>query len=187
MNQVLNNPSVYGGGSGGGSEPDTAEVVLSEPQRKAAVNAIVNKHAAGVAAKAADQETDSTNATLGIAGLLSSKGGGGSNPVLDAVLLKLLDNLNADSEKKRLAEEAEKDQQNRLRLAQVDNIKQMHERQLLTQRVCDHRKEDGRGTRLGGQRLSNGHTAFMCNLCYKTWDETDVPGHLLPRSEFIGG
>src|SRR5579859_7460158 len=173
MNQVLNNPSVYGGGSGGGSEPDTAEVVLSEPQRKAAVNAIVNKHAAGVAAKAADQETDSTNATLGIAGLLSSKGGGGSNPVLDAVLLKLLDNLNADSEKKRLA--------------QVDNIKQMHERQLLTQRVCDHRKEDGRGTRLGGQRLSNGHTAFMCNLCYKTWDETDVPGHLLPRSEFIGG
>jgi hypothetical protein len=102
---------------------------------------------------------------------------------LQDMLLKLLSNKLAEeeNEKKMKVEEAQK-----LLIARTQDFKRAQEIKVWTQENCDHRKEDGR-SRLGGQRLSNGDTLYICQLCFKTWNQVNMPRNLQIDPNWIGG
>lgn len=163
---------------------------VTEAQRRAATNVLANKHLDKATAEQEEVTRNASSTKQATVALLGNALSGGTtgdtNPLLQQVLLKLLDNLNRESEEKEAKNLEARDQQNRLRAAQVSNIKQEKARRENTQRACSHLKENGK-TRIGGQKLSNGHVALFCSFCYKEFDETTIPPHLLPNGEHIGG
>lgn len=93
----------------------------------------------------------------------------------------LLDEL-SQRRKKRQQDE---DELRRLLQARTEGFKAEQERRELGQAICNHRKENQRPN-IGGQRLSNGHTAFVCGTCFKVWMD-NLPPNLQVSLEHIGG
>lgn len=93
----------------------------------------------------------------------------------------LLDEL-AERRKKRKQEE---DDLKRLLEARTVAFKEETENKKRTQAACNHRKEDMRPN-IGGQRLSNGHTAYICGNCFKVWED-NLPANLQIKFEHVGG
>jgi hypothetical protein len=163
----------------------TVDLTPTEAQRKAAVNAIVNKHAANAASEAEAEERSDSSKLKAVAALIPALSGGGSNDVLQEVLLELAASLREDREEKAKIRQDKLDDFNRLKKAQVENVRILHERVSRTQKTCSHTKEDGR-TRLAGQKMHNGDLALMCNYCYKVFFNDEIPPHLMPRGEAMG-
>ena len=143
------------------------------------------KERAKIAQEEADLETESKQKTLTALGALSGLGGTQSD-LQSQVLQALLENLQHDMQKKRAKEKEEEDNVRRLMQARNDSLKIERAQREHTQRVCDHRKENGH-SRICGQKLSNNSLSLMCNLCYRQFDENNVPPHLMISGEFIGG
>ncbi len=139
------------------------------------------------------QDAEETQSKQQAATVLAALGGttvsGSStatNDLQNQVLTKLLQSLEYDLGKKQAKQEEEEESLRRLIKARNEGVKVEKERRELTQRICDHRKEDGR-TRICGQRISNGTVSLMCNLCYAEFSASTVPPHLMPNGDFIGG
>lgn len=133
--------------------------------------------------------TEDQQRTVAALGVLQAAGGLGAGTQSDLqaqVLQALLENLQHDMAKKRAKEAEDENNLLRLMLARADSIKHEKAQRENTQRVCDHRKENGH-SRICGQKVSNGHVALLCNLCYREFDENNCPPHLMVSNEFIGG
>jgi hypothetical protein len=160
----------------------------AEAVKQAITGHVAKSKAAAEEADSADKaEANHQRETLA-ATLLATQSGAPAGDLQQALLAELLAGMKADRDEKARVKQEALDEWNRMRLAQVENLKATRSREVLTQQVCDHKKPPPvNGTRLCGQRLSNGHMAYLCNLCYKIWDESNVPAHLMPNSEFMGG
>lgn len=101
------------------------------------------------------------------------------NPLMELALLELMD--------RRKRKEEERADQQRFLLARTEDHKHETARKIAGQAACNHIKERGYGSRVGGQRLSNNHFAYLCQFCGKEWDETSLPAHLAIPMEFVGG
>ena len=123
-----------------------------------------------------------------IAGINAASNTGGSSSVMDK-LAELLTN--------RLTEEAEvKSQallhQKRMMQANAQAAKQEMAQKHAFQNACNHLKQHG-GTRLAGQRMSDGVTTLLCQNCNKIWrngiDEhgKEMPPHLYVDDARLGG
>lgn len=99
---------------------------------------------------------------------------------------RLLESLDKQLAKQQAEEEQKLEEVNRALKMRTEQAAHEKERRELGQAICPHRKENGRPN-IGGQRLSNGHTVFICGTCYKTWDETNLPPTLQVQLENIGG
>ena len=104
----------------------------------------------------------------------------------DPLRASLLELIQADLGDRRAKKSKEEDELRRLMIARTQGFKEEKERRDLMQAYCHHRKENMRPN-IGGQRLSNGHTVFICGTCYKTFDETNLPPTLQVDLQNIGG
>jgi glucan-binding YG repeat protein len=138
--------------------------------------------------KVDEDESQSKQQTIAALGAIQAAGGLGASQsdLQSQVLQALLQNLNLDMADKQAKKAAEKEQLERQMRAQCDNVKHEKERQKASQDYCSHQKENGR-SRIGGQRLSNGHYAYLCGYCHKEYDETTLPSHLQISMELVGG
>jgi hypothetical protein len=102
---------------------------------------------------------------------------------LRAMLLRLLGNkLQEEENEKRMKEEEAR----RLLIARTQDFKINQERRDATQAACPHLKENGKPN-IGGQELSSGDVLFICQLCYKTFNQDTLPRHLAIDPNRIGG
>lgn len=83
-------------------------------------------------------------------------------------------------------EESKAEELRRLLEARSESFKLEIEGRQRAQEWCPHRKEDGR-SRIGGQRLSNGVTLYLCQFCGKEWHGSELPPGLQVSLDFIGG
>ena len=150
-----------------------------------AMDAAQKVHARQEAADAEDSDLGDRKKQA-LASMILQGGTGSADDLQKQALSMLIESLSEDLSDKRKKKAAAEEEMRRLMLARTDGLKIEKARKQATQTACDHRKEDGR-TRLGGQRLSNGHLVLMCGYCGKEYDETSVPPHLIPNGDWIGG
>lgn len=119
---------------------------------------------------------------------MSGSSGGGMSPELQAVLAEYLkksvDRMNQEDAEiaRRKAERVEISKNWALHQEQVRKTNEMR------QQYCTHKTADGRKTQLGGQRLPGGKIAIRCQTCQKLFNDLrQIPGDLVPSSEYIGG
>lgn len=89
-------------------------------------------------------------------------------------------------EKELQAEKDEAERQQNLRLAQLENIRQMLKIQEETQAQCPHVKPNYRPA-IGGQRDGRGNYQWICQYCCKQWVNNELPIHLRIPHEMVGG
>ena len=126
-------------------------------------------------------ETNKTKALADLANLASSQGAQPSSAQEQMAKLLVL-----KMEKELQAEKEDAERQEALKLAQLENIKQMQRIQEETQRQCPHMKPNFRPA-IGGQRDSHGHYHWICQYCCKQWIDNELPVHLRIPQEQVGG
>lgn len=111
--------------------------------------------------------------------------GGGDNDAIRQIVLDLAKEQLAEREKKRKAKE-------KLELSAIEAVREQALQKKQKEDNCSHQRQDGK-TRLAGQRLSNGQICLVCQFCHKEFhhppqaDQVDIPIHLRPNSDAIGG
>jgi hypothetical protein len=128
-----------------------------------------------------------TKKTAAAALAASVTSGDGDSGLQKEVLMALLESLKEDADERRKKRDADADARNRLMLAQAQNVKLERERLQKAQAYCNHMKENGRGPRIGGQRLSNGTIQYLCLYCHKEFTHETLPPHLNISLEHVGG
>ncbi len=135
---------------------------------------------------AEDEAIQDKQKTLAALSAIGGLGAGAQSDLQAQVLQALLSNLNMDMADKQAKKAEEKERLERQMRAQCDNVAHEKAREKASQDYCSHTKENGR-SRLGGQKLSNNHYAYICGYCHKVYDETTIPGHLQISMELVGG
>lgn len=130
-------------------------------------------------------EQDTTFATIAALTQGKDEGGKGSGSQATAIE-KLVEIMAARWEKEQAKEEEKEEELRRLLAARSQAFKEEIANREALQNACDHRKENGRPC-VGGQKLSNNHFVFICQHCYRTWDEKTLPPHLSVNLDNIGG
>lgn len=126
-------------------------------------------------------ETKKTNALVELANLASVQGAPPTSAQEQMARLLVL-----KMEKELQAEKEEQQRLENLRLAQLENIKEMQRVQEETQRQCPHIKPNFRPA-IGGQRDGKGHYQWICQYCQKQWIDSELPVQLRIPQEQVGG
>lgn len=98
--------------------------------------------------------------------------------------LKLLQLRRAMRDEQLLAEQ--EDSIRKSRDAGIETIKMQMRQAEQNQASCGHLKENGRSN-LAGQKDHSGILHLLCQRCQKTFTGNQVPPHLQPMMEHVGG
>ena len=103
--------------------------------------------------------------------------------------MQLLEVLGEEMMEKRKEKKRKQEELLQFKKAQVHSLEETRAIKVATQQFCTHMKEQGKGPRIGGQRLSNGTTSWFCLYCNKEWNSAvnPLPPHLYIPAEHIGG
>lgn len=105
------------------------------------------------------------------------------------VLLKQRDSLNRESKKAEEAdaEIAERERARReMQASTIAGLRRKQEQDRYAQDTCPHKKENGK-TAVVGQRDGQNHYHWICQNCTRPWTDNELPFHLRPDTEVVGG
>lgn len=125
-----------------------------------------------------NQELTPENIALALQAILSNQSGASSHPVMDLLNKRLMKQDAEETEALRVAKEGQR--QN----AQAMELNRKNQEQL--QAGCPHLKPNGMPN-IAAQRDHSNNYNYICQRCFKPWQNNELPGHLAIDPQFIGG